>query len=161
MANGMIPFADREAVRRAYNALQVPLWNARKTIKAGTNLKRLTGESDKAFKARQRNYLEGNEFYQKLLRLGVVNSQVQLGDLRNLLKDVKFGGITGNVAQNLDSYGLKSIIKNFKKLLKNFQKMPIQLKMISGKYFHLLEKQKDLKNIMKMQALPGLKNFTH
>ena len=38
----MIPFADREAVRRAYNALQVPLWNARQTIKAGTNLKRLS-----------------------------------------------------------------------------------------------------------------------
>ena len=54
MANGIIPFADREAVRRAYNALQVPLWNARKTIKAGTNLKRLTGESDKAFQARQK-----------------------------------------------------------------------------------------------------------
>jgi hypothetical protein len=32
-----------------------------------------------------------NETYQKLLRLGVVNSQVQLGDIKNLLKDVRFG----------------------------------------------------------------------
>ena len=29
--------------------------------------------------------------YRKLLRLGVVNSQVQLGDIKNLLKDVRFG----------------------------------------------------------------------
>jgi hypothetical protein len=34
---------------------------------------------------------EGNARYQKLLRLGVVNSQVQLGDIKNLLKDVRFG----------------------------------------------------------------------
>ena len=39
--------------------------------------------------------------------------------------------------------------------------MPIQLKMISGKYFHLLVKLKDLKNIMMMQVLVELKNFTH
>ena len=70
MANGIIPFADREAVRRAYNALQVPLWNARKTIKAGTNLKRKTGENLKDFKIRQKNYLEGNEFYQKIIKIG-------------------------------------------------------------------------------------------
>jgi hypothetical protein len=29
---------------------------------------------------------QGNETYQKLLRLGVVNSQVQLGDIKNLIK---------------------------------------------------------------------------
>jgi hypothetical protein len=32
-----------------------------------------------------------NEAYRKLLRLGVVNSQVQLGDIKNLLRDVRFG----------------------------------------------------------------------
>jgi hypothetical protein len=38
-----------------------------------------------------RSAAQGNARYQKLLRLGVVNSQVQLGDIKNLLKDVRFG----------------------------------------------------------------------
>ena len=110
-ANGMIPFADKEAVRRAYQALQTPLIGTRKKIDAGTNIKRLTNETDKEFKLRKANYLEGNEFYQKLLKLGVVNSQVQIGDLSNLLRDVKFGGLTGRVADGLDNYGLNRILK--------------------------------------------------
>ena len=32
-----------------------------------------------------------NARYRKLLDLGVVNSQVQLGDVKNLLRDVRFG----------------------------------------------------------------------
>ena len=32
-----------------------------------------------------------NDLYQKLLELGVVNSNVRLGDLSRLLKDVNFG----------------------------------------------------------------------
>ena len=110
-ANGMIPFADKEAVRRAFNALQTPLIGTRKRIKAGTNIKRLANETDQEFKLRKANYLEGNEFYQKLLKLGVVNSQVQIGDLSNLLKDVKFGGLTGRVAEGLDNYGLNRLLK--------------------------------------------------
>ena len=34
---------------------------------------------------------EANEAYRELLELGVVNSQVQLGDVKNLLRDVRFG----------------------------------------------------------------------
>ena len=59
----MIPFADREAVRRALNALQAPVLGARKNIAAGTNIKRLANETDKQFKLRKENYLEGNEFF--------------------------------------------------------------------------------------------------
>ena len=110
-ANGMIPFADKEAVRRAFNALQTPLIGTRKRIKAGTNIKKLANETDQEFKLRKANYLEGNEFYQKLLKLGVVNSQVQIGDLSNLLRDVKFGGLTGRVAEGLDNYGLNRLLK--------------------------------------------------
>ena len=117
-ANGMIPFADKEAVRRAYNALQTPLIGTRKRIKAGTNIKRLANETDQEFKLRKANYLEGNEFYQKLLKLGVVNSQVQLGDLSNLLRDVKFGGFTGNIAKGLDNYGLNRLLKVLSKTKK-------------------------------------------
>ena len=55
-ANGIIPFGDMQAVRQSFEALQI-----------GTRTK------------------AGNELYQKLLKLGVVNSQVQLGDLQRLL----------------------------------------------------------------------------
>ena len=158
MANGMIPFADREAVRRAYNALQTPLWNTRKTIKAGTNLKRLRGESDKAFKARQKNYLEGNEFYQKLLRLGVVNSQVQLGDLQNLLRDVKFGGITGNVAQNLDSYGLNRLLKVLKNV-KKFSEDTYTAEDDFWKIFSFIGETKRLKKYYSDSGIKGAEEF--
>ena len=67
-ANGLIPFADPTAVRRALQAIQL-----------GPRTK------------------EGNKFYQELLRRGVVNSQVQLGDLKNLLKDVEFGSYLGSI----------------------------------------------------------------
>ena len=158
MANGMIPFADREAVRRAYNALQVPLWNARKNIKAGTNLKRLTGETDKAYKNRQKNYLEGNEFYQKLLRLGVVNSQVQLGDLSALLKDVKFGGITGNVAQNLDGYGLNRMLKVLKNV-KKFSEDAYTAEDDFWKIFSFIGESKRLKKYYDDAGIKGAQKF--
>jgi len=51
------------AIKQAYQALQTPL--------KGTNMQ--------------------NDLYQKLLKLGVVNSNVRLGDLSRLLKDVNFG----------------------------------------------------------------------
>jgi hypothetical protein len=62
-ANGIIPAADLPAIKQAYQALQTPL--------KGTNMQ--------------------NDLYQKLLKLGVVNSNVRLGDLSRLLKDVNFG----------------------------------------------------------------------
>ena len=62
-ANGIIPAADIGAIKQAYQALQTPL--------KGTRMQ--------------------NDLYQKLLELGVVNSNVRLGDLSRLLKDVNFG----------------------------------------------------------------------
>ena len=62
-ANGILPFADRTAIKQAYQALQTPL--------KGT--------------------MQQNALYQKLLRLGVVNSNVRLGDLSRLMEDVNFG----------------------------------------------------------------------
>jgi hypothetical protein len=49
---------------------------------------------------------EGNARYQKLLRLGVVNSQVELADIKNLLKDVRFGENL-NLDKPLESMGKK------------------------------------------------------
>ena len=62
-ANGIIPAADPAAIKQAYQALQTPL--------KGTRMQ--------------------NELYEKLLKLGVVNSNVRLGDLTKLLQDVDFG----------------------------------------------------------------------
>jgi len=62
-ANGIVPFADKEAIRMAYSALQTPL--------KGTGL--------------------NNKLYDKLLELGVVNTNVRLGDVTRLMQDVKFG----------------------------------------------------------------------
>ncbi|MEL0310008.1 MAG: hypothetical protein VXA18_04390, partial [Gammaproteobacteria bacterium] len=67
-ANGLIPLGDTEAVKQAKNAIQI----------FGRNK-------------------DGNQLYQRLLKLGVVNSQVQLGDLTRLLDDVGFGSSLGEV----------------------------------------------------------------
>ena len=60
-ANGIIP--DPQAIKTAYQALQTPL--------KGTRMQ--------------------NDLYEELLQLGVVNSNVRLGDLTRLLEDVNFG----------------------------------------------------------------------
>jgi hypothetical protein len=60
-ANGIIP--DGAAIKQAYQALQTPLKGTR----------------------------QQNDLYEELLQLGVVNSNVRLGDLTRLLEDVNFG----------------------------------------------------------------------
>ena len=62
-ANGILPAADVGAIKQAYQALQTPLKGTR----------------------------QQNDLYQELLELGVVNSNVRLGDLSRLLQDVNFG----------------------------------------------------------------------
>jgi len=43
------------------------------------------------FKGSRFNDAEFEKAYRELLELGIVNSQVQIGDLKNLMRDVKFG----------------------------------------------------------------------
>ena len=62
-ANGIVPFADKEAIKMAYQALQTPL--------KGTRIQ--------------------NKLYDELLELGVVNTNVRLGDVTRLMQDVGFG----------------------------------------------------------------------
>jgi hypothetical protein len=81
-ANGIIPASDLPAIKQAYQALQTPL--------KGTNMQ--------------------NDLYQKLLKLGVVNSNVRLGDLSRLLKDVNFGETM--TSEN----GLRLLLKPLSKL---------------------------------------------
>jgi len=62
-ANGILPGADPAIIKQAYQALQ-------------TNLK---------------GTRQQNEFYEDLLRLGVTNRNVKLGDITKLMEDVGFG----------------------------------------------------------------------
>ena len=89
-ANGILPFGNRADVKAAWNALQVAGPGTRKS----------------------------NQFYQELLDLGVVNSQVQLGDLRRLLEDVDFGGVLNRL--NSD-YGLSRLLKRLSKIKRGAQ----------------------------------------
>ena len=50
------------------------------------------------------------EFYQKLARLGVVNTNVRLGDLRGLLKDIDFGSVVSA------DRGLRGLLKPLSKI---------------------------------------------
>ena len=53
-----------------------------------------------------------SEFYQKLARLGVVNTNVRLGDLQALFKDVDFGSVVGA------DKGLRGMLKPLSKIKK-------------------------------------------
>jgi len=80
-ANGLLPFGNTADVKAAWNALQV----------AGPGTR------------------QANEMYQELLRLGVVNSQVQLGDLKRLLEDVDFGGVLNRIGPDFN--GVNTFLK--------------------------------------------------
>ena len=58
------------------------------------------------------NHPRAQAAYRELLELGVVNSQVQIGDLKNLLRDIKFG----DQATVTDSI-LRPMMSKFKKVL--------------------------------------------
>ena len=90
-ANGIVPGVNTADVRAAWNALQVAGPGTRKS----------------------------NEFYQELLDLGVVNSQVQLGDLRKLLEDVDFGSTLNKIGPNFN--GLNSFLKKLSTAKKGLQ----------------------------------------
>ena len=68
-ANGIIPFIGAKGAAR----------DALRAIQLGSRSK------------------EGNALYRELLDRGVVNSQAQLSDLKELLKDIDFGGTFGSI----------------------------------------------------------------
>ena len=86
-ANGHLPFGNIDDVKKAFTALQAP----------GPGMK------------------GSNEFYQELLRLGVVNSNVRLKQVMDLLQDANFGSILNNV--NSD-WALNKLMKRFNKIKK-------------------------------------------
>jgi len=90
-ANGIVPFGNTSDVKAAWNALQA----------AGPGMRK------------------SNQLYQELLDLGVVNSQVQLGDLKRLLQDVDFGGVLNRIGPNYN--GINTFLKGLNKLKKGAQ----------------------------------------
>ena len=86
-ANGILPFGNTKDVKAAWTALQA----------AGPGMK------------------QSNEFYQELLKLGVVNSSVRLRQVQDLLQDANFGSILNN--KNSD-WALNKLMKRFNKLKK-------------------------------------------
>jgi len=84
-ANGILPFGNTKDVKAAWNALQA--------FGPGTRT--------------------SNEFYQELLELGVVNSNVQLKQVADLLEDVDFGSTLNKL--NSD-WGLNRFVKGLKKI---------------------------------------------
>ena len=89
-ANGILPFGNTADVKAAWRALQV--------LGPGTR--------------------KSNQFYRELLDLGVVNSQVQLGDLRRLLEDVDFGNTLNQLPSD---FGLNKLLKRLSKIKKGAQ----------------------------------------
>ena len=83
-ANGILPYGNIKDVRAAWNALQVAGPGTRKS----------------------------NQFYQELLELGVVNSNVQLKQVQDILADADFGGALNKV--NGD-WGLNKLLKKLGK----------------------------------------------
>ena len=81
-ANGIIPMADPAAVKQAYQALQTGL--------KGTRMQ--------------------NDLYDKLVKLGVVNTNVRIGDLSRLLEDVNFGSTMSS------ERGLRLLLKPLSKI---------------------------------------------
>ena len=82
-ANGIVPFGNTADVKRAFDALQV----------AG--------------------FRKNNEFYQELLELGVVNSNVVYKQVLDLMDDVEFGKVLNRVGPDFN--GFNTFMKALKK----------------------------------------------
>ena len=99
----------------ARNFLSATAFAAANGILPFGNTKEMLKQRGTHYKLQAKGARKSNEFYQELLDLGVVNSQVQLGDLRKLLEDVDFGGTLNKL--NSD-WGLKRLLNRLNKIKK-------------------------------------------
>ena len=88
-ANGILPLGNLDDVKLAFNSLQA------------------------------KGFRNKNEFYQELLDLGVVNSNVQIKQIMDLMEDAKFGEVLNKVGP--DYNGFNTFLKGLKKLQKGAQ----------------------------------------
>jgi hypothetical protein len=119
-ANGFVPFGNTKDVKRAFDALQL------------------------------KGFRKDNEFYQELLELGVVNSQVQVRQVMDLMEDVKFGEVLNKVGA--DYNGFNTFMKGLKKIQKGAQDA-YTAEDDFWKIFTYLGEQSRLKNAYKAKGL--------
>jgi hypothetical protein len=119
-ANGFVPFGNTSDVKRAFDALQL------------------------------KGFRKDNEFYQELLELGVVNSQVQVRQVMDLMEDVKFGEVLNKVGA--DYNGFNTFMKGLKKTQK-FAQDAYTAEDDFWKIFTYLGEQSRLRNAYKAKGL--------
>jgi hypothetical protein len=119
-ANGFVPFGNTTDVKRAFDALQL------------------------------KGFRKDNEFYQELLELGVVNSQVQVRQVMDLMEDVKFGEVLNKVGA--DYNGFNTFMKGLKKTQK-FAQDAYTAEDDFWKIFTYLGEQSRLKDAYKAKGL--------
>ena len=119
-ANGFVPFGNTKDVKRAFDALQL------------------------------KGFRKDNEFYQELLELGVVNSQVQVRQVMDLMEDVKFGEVLNKVGA--DYNGFNTFMKGLKKTQK-FAQDAYTAEDDFWKIFTYLGEQSRLKDAYKAKGL--------
>ena len=119
-ANGFVPFGNTKDVKRAFDALQL------------------------------KGFRKDNEFYQELLELGVVNSQVQVRQVMDLMEDVKFGEVLNKVGA--DYNGFNTFMKGLKKTQK-FAQDAYTAEDDFWKIFTYLGEQSRLKNAYQAKGL--------
>ena len=119
-ANGFVPFGNTSDVKRAFDALQL------------------------------KGFRKDNEFYQELLELGVVNSQVQVRQVMDLMEDVKFGEVLNKVGA--DYNGFNTFMKGLKKTQK-FAQDAYTAEDDFWKIFTYLGEQSRLKDAYKAKGL--------
>ena len=119
-ANGFVPFGNTKDVKKAFDALQL------------------------------KGFRKDNEFYQELLELGVVNSQVQVRQVMDLMEDVKFGEVLNKVGA--DYNGFNTFMKGLKKTQK-FAQDAYTAEDDFWKIFTYLGEQSRLKDAYKAKGL--------
>ena len=100
---------------------------------------------------------EANEAYRELLDLGVVNSQVQLGDVKNLLRDVRFGENL-NLAKPLESM-MKKLTAGTSRKVKAFMKGAEDLYTAEDDLFKIANYAVEMSRLRKAYTAAG-KKFT-
>ena len=119
-ANGFVPFGQTDDVKRAFDALQV------------------------------KGFRKDNEFYQELLELGVVNSQVQVRQVMDLLEDVEFGKVLNKVGPDYNAFN--TFMKGLKKTQK-FAQDAYTAEDDFWKIFTFLGEQRKITNAYKAKGL--------
>ena len=101
---------------------------------------------------------EANEAYRELLNLGVVNSQVQLGDIKNLLTDVRMGENL-NISKTTRIYDAKKLTSGTARKAKSFMKGAEDLYTAEDDLFKIANYAVEMSKIKRMHILKLVENL--